>query len=91
MFFWFFKFFRFVCFGCFETMKQIEKYFLVFAKQPEKQPKQIELRFVLVQPKIFFVCFEDTCSNHLPTYLGELWVLIGSNIVFLSSLSFSIF
>jgi hypothetical protein len=28
-----------------------------FAKQTENQPKQIEFRF---EPKIYFVCFEDT-------------------------------
>ncbi len=46
-----------VFFGCFDTgpkhrnkLKQTEKNFFGFAKkQTEKQPKQIEFRFVLVQ------------------------------------------
>jgi hypothetical protein len=45
-----------VCFGCFDTgpkhrnkPKQTEKNFFGFAKQTEKQPKQIVFRFVSVQ------------------------------------------
>jgi hypothetical protein len=45
-----------VCFGCFDTgpkhrnkLKQTEKKFFGFAKQTEKQPKQIEFRFVSVR------------------------------------------
>jgi hypothetical protein len=44
-----------VCFGCFDTCpkhqnkpKQTEKFFFGFAKQTEKQPKQIEFWFVSV-------------------------------------------
>jgi hypothetical protein len=43
-----------------ETPKQTEKMFFSFAKQTEKQPKQIEFRFVSVRTEIFFYCFEDT-------------------------------
>jgi hypothetical protein len=45
-----------VCSGCFDTgpkhrnkPKQTEKMFFGFAKQTEKQPKQIEFRFVSVR------------------------------------------
>jgi hypothetical protein len=42
-----------VCFGCFDTspkhQNKPKKCFFSFAKQTEKQPKQIEFRFVSVQ------------------------------------------
>jgi hypothetical protein len=45
-----------VCFGCFDTgpkhqnkPKQTEENVFGFAKQTEKQPKQIEFRFVSVR------------------------------------------
>ncbi len=53
-----------VCFGCFDTdpkhrnkPKKTKKMFFGFAKQTEKQLKQIEFRF---EPKKKFDCFEDT-------------------------------
>ncbi len=54
-----------VCFGCFDTVpkqrNKLKKLFFGFAKtQTEKQPKQIEFRFVLVRTeKEKFNSFED--------------------------------
>jgi hypothetical protein len=39
------------------------KIFFGFAKQTEKQPKQIEFRFVSVRPIKKFDCFEDTLQS----------------------------
>ncbi len=61
-----------VCFGCFDTgpkhRNKLKKMFFGFAKQTEKQPKQIEFRFVSVGTEIFFYCFEDTLplTNQAP-------------------------
>jgi hypothetical protein len=53
-----------VCFGCFYTgpkhRNKPKKKFFGFAKQTEKQPKQIEFRFILVPSEKKFDCFEDT-------------------------------
>ncbi len=53
-----------VCFGCFDTgpkhRNKLKKMFFGFAKQTEKQPKQIAFRFVSVLTKKTFDCFEDT-------------------------------
>jgi hypothetical protein len=53
-----------VFFGCFDTgpkyRNKPEKLFFGFAKQTEKQPKQIEFRLVSVRTEKNFDCFEDT-------------------------------
>ncbi len=47
-----------------ETPKQTEKkQFVGFAEQTEKQPKQIEFRFVSVRTENKFDCFEDTLGS----------------------------
>jgi hypothetical protein len=53
-----FRLFRYLS----ETPKQTGKIFLGFAKQTEKQPKQIEFRFVSFEPKKKFDRFEDTTA-----------------------------
>jgi hypothetical protein len=65
------RFFCFLCIFsvCFETYRFVskrvntetnrKKIVIVFAKQTENKPKQIEFRFVSVQPKKK-ICFEDT-------------------------------
>jgi hypothetical protein len=57
---------RSVCFGCFDTgpkhQNKPKKMFLGFAKQTEKQPKQIEFWFVLVRTEKKFDCFEGTLA-----------------------------
>jgi hypothetical protein len=40
--------------------------FFGFAKQTEKQPKQIGFRFVSVRTENKFDCFEDTLPRTLP-------------------------
>ncbi len=42
--------------------------FFGFAKQTEKQPKQIEFRFVSVRTEKKFDCFEDTLLSTLEGY-----------------------
>ncbi len=50
-----------VCFGCFDTgpkhRNKPKKMCIGFAKQTEKQPKQIEFRFVSVRTENFFLLF----------------------------------
>jgi hypothetical protein len=63
-----------VCFGCFDTgpkhrnkLKQTEKYFFGFREKNEKQPKQIEFRFVSVRTEKKIDCFKDTLIDAAPT------------------------
>ncbi len=55
-----------VCFGCFDTgpkhRNKPKKIFFSFAKQIEKQPKQIEFLFVSVRTKKKIDCLEDTLA-----------------------------
>jgi hypothetical protein len=55
-----------VCFGCFDTgpkqRNKPKKMFFGFAKQTEKQPKQIEFRFVSVLTGKKIDCFEGTLA-----------------------------
>jgi hypothetical protein len=59
-----------VCFGCFDTgpkhRNKPKNKFFGFVKQTEKQPKQIEFRFVSVRIEKKIDCFEDTLHVSLP-------------------------
>jgi hypothetical protein len=55
---------RSVCFGCFDIdpkhrndRNKPKKYFIGFAKQTEKQPKQVEFRFVSIRTENLFCLF----------------------------------
>jgi hypothetical protein len=52
---------RSVCFGCLDIdpkhRNKPKKYFIGFAKQTEKQPKQVEFRFVSVRNEKLFCLF----------------------------------
>jgi hypothetical protein len=66
---------RCVCFGCFETdpkhRNKPKKCFISFAKQTEKQPKQIEFRFVSVRTENFFCLFRGHPNDG---YMQNLYV-----------------
>jgi hypothetical protein len=53
-----------VCFGCFDTgpkqRNKPKKILFGFTKKNEKQPKQVEFRFVSVRTQKKINCFEDT-------------------------------
>jgi hypothetical protein len=49
-----------------------KKLFIGFAKQTEKQPKQVEFRFVLVQTEILFCLFRGHPRLESLSILGQL-------------------